>query len=127
MRARPEPFRTGTPNGAPRQRWQVRRDIGYPCLVREDLTRKYADEIRRIARRHGAERIRVFGSHATGASTASSDVDFLVQLEPERDLLDLVGLKQDLEVLLGRPVDVAEEGGLSPYLRDQILREARPL
>jgi len=48
-------------------------------------------------------------------------------LEPGRDLCDLVGLKQDLEALLGRKVDVLEEEGLSPYLRDRILQEARPL
>ena len=95
--------------------------------MKDDLTRTHAAEIRRIARRHGAARIRVFGSHATGEASPSSDVDFLIELEPDRDLLDLVALKQDLEGLLGRPVDVAEEGGLSPYLRDKILREARPL
>jgi predicted nucleotidyltransferase len=93
----------------------------------EDLATKYAKEIHRIARGHGAVRIRVFGSYATGAASSTSDVDFLVELEPGRDLFDLVGLKQDLETLLGRSVDVAEEGGLSPYLRDKILREARPI
>jgi predicted nucleotidyltransferase len=95
--------------------------------MNEGLTHRYADEIRRIARRHGASRIRVFGSHATGSASASSDVDFLVVLEPRRDLLDLVALKQDLEELLGRHVDVAEEEGLSPSLRDKILQEARPV
>lgn len=93
----------------------------------EDLATKHASDIHRIARRHGAARIRVFGSYATGAASSTSDVDFLVELEPGRDLLDLVALKQDLEVLLGRSVDVAEEGGLSPYLRDKILQEARPI
>jgi predicted nucleotidyltransferase len=87
----------------------------------------HAEEIRRIARRHGAVRIRIFGSHATGIASPSSDVDFLVELESRRDLLDLVALKQDLEELLGRPVDVVEEGGLSPYLRERVLREARPV
>ena len=52
---------------------------------------------------------------------------FLVALEPQRDLLDLVALKQDLEELLGRRVDVAEEEGLSPYLREKILHEVRPI
>ena len=95
--------------------------------MKEGITHRYADEIRRIARRHGALRIRVFGSHATGSASPSSDVDFLVVLEPQRDLLDLVALKQDLEELLGRPVDVAEEDGLSPYLREKILQEARSI
>jgi hypothetical protein len=92
-----------------------------------DLTERHSEAVRRIARRHGALRLRVFGSHAKGTASASSDVDFLVELEPGRDLLDLVALKQDLEALLGRPVDVVEEGGLSPYLLERILDEARPV
>jgi predicted nucleotidyltransferase len=93
----------------------------------EDPTATHAEEIRRIARKHGATRIRIFGSHARASASEGSDVDFLVVLEPGRDLLDLVALKQDLETLLGLPVDVAEEEGLSPYLRDRILQEARPV
>ncbi len=93
----------------------------------DDLVTRHADDIRRIARRHGVVRLRVFGSRATGNASESSDVDLLVNLEPGRDLLDLVGLKQDLEALLRRRVDVVEEEGLSPYLRDRILQEAEPL
>ena len=95
--------------------------------MNEDLTRKYADEINCIARRDGAVRLRLFDSHASGKATESSDLDLLVDFEPGRDLFDLVGLKQDLEALLGRPVDVLEEEGLSPYLRDRILREAKSI
>jgi predicted nucleotidyltransferase len=51
----------------------------------------------------------------------------LVELQPGRDLLDLVGFKLDLEDVLGCPVDVVTEGSLSPYLRKRILAEARPL
>ena len=88
---------------------------------------KYSDEIKRIARKYGAVRIRVFGSQTTGEATESSDIDILADFEPGRDLLDLVGLKQELEALLGRKVDVLEEEGLSPYLRDRILEEAETL
>ncbi len=56
-----------------------------------------------------------------------SDVDILVQLDDGRSLLDQVGLKQDLEQLLGRKVDVVVEGGISPYLEAQILSQAVPL
>jgi len=93
----------------------------------EDKIRLHSEEIRRIAHTHGARRIRVFGSHATGAASESSDLDLLVVLEPGRDLLDLVGIKVDVEALLGCSVDVVEEDGLSPYLRDRILAEARPI
>jgi len=88
---------------------------------------KYAEEIKRLARKHGALRLRIFGSQSTGKATESSDIDLLVDFEPGRDLLDLVGLKQDLEALLDRNVDVFEKEGLSPYLRDRILQGAQPL
>ena len=92
-----------------------------------NLVRKHADDVRRVAAAHGAMSVRLFGSVASGTASTGSDVDVLVRLSPGRDLLDLIGLKQDLERLLGSPVDVVEESGLSPYLRDAILREARPL
>jgi predicted nucleotidyltransferase len=62
-----------------------------------------------------------------GDETASSDPDLLVDLEPGRDLLDLIGLKQELEPYLGISVDVLTEQGMSPYLRSRIFEEARPL
>ena len=86
-----------------------------------------AKEIRRVARAHGVVRLRVFGSHVSGKATKPSDLDLLVDLKPGRDLLDLIGFKLDLEEALGCRVDVVTEGGLSPYLRDRILRAARPL
>jgi len=92
-----------------------------------DLLKARAKDIRRIARAHGVIRLRVFGSRASGTVTRSSDLDLLVDLRPERDLLDLVAFKLDLEDLLGCEVDVVTEGGLSPFLRTRILRQAKPL
>jgi predicted nucleotidyltransferase len=92
-----------------------------------DVLKEKARQIRRIAQAHGVVRLRVFGSHASGTASDSSDLDLLVDLKPRRDLLDLIGFKQDLESLLGCEVDVVTEGALSPYLRAQILRQARPL
>jgi predicted nucleotidyltransferase len=91
------------------------------------LLKEKVAEIHRIARAHGVVRLRVFGSHALGVARETSDHDLLVDLEPERDLLDLAGFKLDLEDLLGCPVDVVTEAGLSPYLRDRILSETKPL
>lgn len=81
-------------------------------------------EILDIAKRHGARKVRVFGSQARGESRIDSDVDFLIELEAGRSLLDIVAIKQDLEDLLERKVDVVTEGALSPYLRNEILNQA---
>ena len=72
-------------------------------------------------------RIIVFGSAARGDARPGSDLDLLVDMEEGRSLLDLVGFWQDLEGLLGYRVDVITDGGVSPYLRDQIYAEAIPL
>jgi len=50
-----------------------------------------------------------------------------LEWEPDRSLLDVVGLKQDLEDLLGVAVDIGSEGGLHWFIRDEVLREAVPL
>lgn len=84
-------------------------------------------EILRVARQHGASTVRIFGSRARGNHRPDSDLDLLVTLEPHRSLLDVVAIKQDLEDLLHYPVDVVTENGLSPYLRDGVLAEARLL
>lgn len=84
-------------------------------------------DIVRVAQAHGAMSVRVFGSRARGDAGPESDLDLLVTLEPGRGLLDLVAIKQDLEDLLRFPVDVVTEASLSPYLRDAVLAEARPL
>lgn len=84
-------------------------------------------EILAYAAEHGARNVRVFGSTARGEAEASSDVDLLVEMEPGRNLLDLVGFWQDLEDLLGSHVDVLTDGGVSPHMRDRIFAEAVPL
>jgi predicted nucleotidyltransferase len=62
-----------------------------------------------------------------GESSTGSDVDFLVDLEPDRSLFDLAQLIIDLEDLLGCKVDVVTEDAIYWLLRRRILKEARPL
>lgn len=81
-------------------------------------------EILQLAREHGAYNVRLFGSVARGEDQPDSDLDLLVEMEPGRSLLDHIALKQDLEDLLGREVDVVTEASLHPRLRDRVLREA---
>jgi len=89
----------------------------------EELKEK-REQILAIAERHGAKKIKLFGSSAKGDSRRESDVDFLIELEPGRTLLDIIAMKQDLEDLLQRKVDVLTEGAMSPYLRDEIVSHA---
>jgi predicted nucleotidyltransferase len=76
-------------------------------ITLEDL-RKRRSEILRIAAARGATNVRVFGSVARGEAGPESDVDFLIDLAPERTLFDLSGLILELEDALGRKVDVVE-------------------
>jgi predicted nucleotidyltransferase len=87
----------------------------------------HRQEILDLAARHGARNVRVFGSVARGDDQPDSDIDLLVDVEPGRTLLDIIGLEQDLERLLGRKVDVLTDVGLSPYLQRRILAEAASL
>jgi len=78
-----------------------------------------------ILKRQGVIKAAVFGSFARGEMTKNSDIDILVKLAKNKSLLDLVGLKLDLEEKLDRDVDVISYGGIHPLLRDIILREQK--
>ncbi|MBN8463266.1 MAG: nucleotidyltransferase family protein [Dechloromonas sp.] len=84
-------------------------------------------ELIALADRHKAENLRVFGSVARGEANERSDVDLLVHFRDGASLFDLIDLKEGVEKLLGVAVDVVSDGGLSPYLKDRILNEARSL
>ena len=93
----------------------------------EEMLKNKREDILSAALKHGAFHVRVFGSAARGEAGPESDVDFLVDLEPERSLFDLGGLLMDLQQILSRPVDVVTENGLHWYIRERVLKEARPL
>ena len=83
-------------------------------------------EINEIVRRHHGRHVSLFGSVARGDETPSSDIDFLIEFEPGSSLFDLLHISEELEALLGIPVDVVSTGGLKE--RDQHIRqEAVPL
>lgn len=84
-------------------------------------------DVLRLAERHGALNVRVFGSVARGDTNRRSDLDLLVDWAPGRSLLDQVALVQDLQELLGTKVHIGTERSLHWYVRDRILREATPL
>lgn len=90
----------------------------------ETLVQSKRSEILRLAVKHGAKNVRLFGSVARGEDRLDSDIDILIELEPERSLLDRIGLKYDLEDLLGRKVDVVTEKALHAHIREAVLKQA---
>ena len=96
-------------------------------MTLDQLRQQWKPAILRLAAQHGARNVRVFGSVVRGEATDASDLDLLVDMESGRSLFDFIGLQQDLESTLGCKVDVVADGGISPYLQDQIYGEAVPL
>jgi len=92
-------------------------------LTMESL-REHKSEILKLAEKHGARNVRVFGSVARGEAKESSDLDLLVQWEPGRSLFDHVGLKLDLEDLLNVKVEIGSERALHWFVRDGVIGEA---
>ena len=82
------------------------------------------EEIMKIAKKFGAINVRVFGSMARGEEGPESDLDVIVEMEKGASLLDIIAIKQDIEDLLGRKVDVVTEASISPYIREKVLGEA---
>ncbi|MCY4062053.1 MAG: nucleotidyltransferase family protein [Chloroflexi bacterium] len=92
-----------------------------------DDLRQQRGRILDLAQQHRVTQIAVFGSILRGALGLNSDIDFLVDFEPDYSLRDQIRLTQDLRQLLGRRVEVVDRLALRPELRDRIIREAQPL
>ena len=89
-----------------------------------EIIGKQKEQILALAAKYGARHVRVFGSVARGTADADSDIDFLVDVEDGRSLLDLGGLLIELETLLGHKVDVITPAGLRTRIRQRVLKEA---
>lgn len=93
-----------------------------------ETLREKRPEILEIAAKHGAFNIRVFGSVARGEETPQSDIDFLIDYDLEKITPWFPGgLLMDLQDLLGRKVDILTEQGISPWLKERVLAEAKLL
>lgn len=79
--------------------------------------------LRHALKEHDVKRAALFGSIVRGELTKDSDIDLLIEFEGDKSLLDLVGLKLDLQKLLDRNVDVLTYNSLHPLLEDKILSE----
>ena len=91
------------------------------------LVRERRDEILRLAARHGAGNIHLFGSAARGDDTPHSDVDLLIDVTGTTSPWFPGGLTAELEELLGKRVQIVIRRSLSPLIQEAVLREAVPL
>ena len=93
----------------------------------KELLRERRAEIEKVAAKHGAFDIRVFGSAARGEERGDSDIDLLVKTGEKTSPWFPGGLVVDLEEILGRSIEVITENGLNPLIRERVMKEATPL
>ena len=77
-------------------------------------------------RRAGIVRLSLFGSTARGEQRPNSDIDLIAEFDNERSLslIDIMRIENQIEDLLGQPVDLIEEGCLKPHVKESIDLEA---
>ncbi|PZV21444.1 MAG: DNA polymerase subunit beta [Leptolyngbya sp.] len=86
-----------------------------------DMLQENRSQILEAAAKHGAFSVRVFGSVVQGEDTPESDIDVLIDYDPEKVTPRFPGgLLMDLQDLLGRKVDVLTERGISPLIWEQV-------
>lgn len=76
-----------------------------------------------VLKRYKVRRAGIFGSLAHGQLKPGSDVDVLVEMPKKASLLDLSGLKTELEETTGREVDVVEYEAIKPAIKERVLAE----
>jgi uncharacterized protein len=94
----------------------------------QQLLQEKRNDILAIAAKHGAFNVRVFGSVSRGEDTENSDIDLLVDYDLQQVSAWFPGgLLMDLQDLLDRKVDIVTEQGLSHFIKDRILAEAKSI
>lgn len=92
-----------------------------------EVLRDRKEAVLAAIRRARASNPRLFGSVLHGSDQADSDLDLLVEAGPGTTLFELGGLQEELQEILGLPVDLLTPGDLPAQYRDRVLSEARPL
>jgi predicted nucleotidyltransferase len=88
------------------------------------LIEAHRQEIKEIVARHRGRSIALFGSVARGEERGDSDIDFLVELEPDARPIEILSIGVELEEALGVKVDVGTPASLRERVRDEVLAEA---
>ncbi|MCM8784601.1 MAG: nucleotidyltransferase family protein [Candidatus Omnitrophica bacterium] len=95
--------------------------------MRPEKLGEIKNKIYPILKRYGVAKASIFGSYVREEETIESDIDILVEFSSEKSLLDLAGLKIELEEALARKVDVLTYKSLHPLIKDGILKEQEVL
>jgi len=82
------------------------------------------DRLADLCQKHGATRLRLFGSAARGEERPDSDIDIIVDFKGPVGFLKMIRFENALSEFFGRPVDLLTEPGLSPFIRDSVLASA---
>ncbi len=91
--------------------------------MKEDQIEEIKKTLIEVLRKHGVKKAALFGSIVRGEATEESDIDLLIEFEGRKSLLDLAGLKLELQEILRRRVDVLTYKSLHPLLKERILSE----
>jgi len=93
-----------------------------------DAKIKLSEEIKKkiisILVKYGIKKILIFGSYARNEATPNSDLDLIVEFPEGTSLLDHIGIEFELSEALNIKIDLLSQNGISPYIKDQIMKEA---
>ncbi len=89
-----------------------------------ELNEEIKKKIISILIKHGIKKILVFGSYARNEATTKSDLDLIVDFPEGTSLLDHIGIEIELAEALNMKIDLLSRNGISPYIKDHVLKEA---
>jgi uncharacterized protein len=92
-------------------------------MIAQEITKK----IEPLLKKYDVSFAGVFGSHARGEERADSDVDLLVRFNKQKGLFEIAGLERDLSESLNLKVDLVTEGGLSPLIKSEVMKDLQPI
>ena len=89
---------------------------------------KLSEEIKKkiisVLVKFGIKKILIFGSYARNEATPNSDLDLIVEFPEGTSLIDHIGIEFELSEALNMKIDLLSQNGISPYIKDQIMKEA---
>ncbi|HUC02267.1 MAG TPA: nucleotidyltransferase family protein [Candidatus Paceibacterota bacterium] len=92
-------------------------------MIAQEITKKMEP----VLKKHDVSFAGIFGSRARGEERTDSDVDLLVRFNKQKGLFELAGLERDLSESLNLKVDLVTEGGLSPLLKSEVMKDLQPI